>query len=224
MEDEEEGLSLLSLCHGRSLANAPVEERTTPDRTTAPPTDSPVLSSAVVVGMPLLQTTPRCRVMASDPDAVPPSGRTRSLQRSLHGTVGLGLVSTPTATAEDTRALLHSLIFFPEGDPEFGTRFLSVPELPNAATEEEEQWQEEEVKEEEVGRPEEKDEEERPGASVEVQIGRKLREIGDQFHEEHLQLFLQYQRGQLLGWWHIAVTLYNFLFPVEEIGPGGGHR
>ncbi|KAK1805605.1 hypothetical protein P4O66_019888, partial [Electrophorus voltai] len=210
MEDEEEGLSLLSLFHGRSLTTTPVEDRSTLDRTTGPPTDSAVQSSAVVAGMPLLQTTPRCRVMASGPDAAPPSGRARPLQRSLHGAVGLGLVSTPTTTTEETRALLHS-------DPEFGAHFLTVSEPPHATAEEDEE-------EEEVGMPEERDEEARPGASVEVQIGRKLREIGDQFHEEHLQLFLQYQRAQLPGWWHIAMTLYNFLFPVEEIGPGGGQR
>uniref|UniRef100_A0AAY5ELL9 Uncharacterized protein n=1 Tax=Electrophorus electricus TaxID=8005 RepID=A0AAY5ELL9_ELEEL len=79
------------------------------------------------------------------------------------------------------------LIFFPEGDPEFGAHFLTVSEPPHATAEEDEE-------EEEVGMPEERDEEARPGASVEVQIGRKLREIGDQFHEEHLQLVRERRR------------------------------
>ncbi|XP_065112433.1 BCL2 modifying factor 2 [Paramisgurnus dabryanus] len=57
-------------------------------------------------------------------------------------------------------------------------------------------------------RPDDKDEEN----SVEIQIGRKLREMGDGFQHEHLQLFTRHQRGQL-GLIQLVTTLYNFLFP-----------
>lgn len=45
-----------------------------------------------------------------------------------------------------------------------------------------------EEREADEGRPEEKEDERDVGVSVEIQIGRKLREMGDQFQQEHLQL------------------------------------
>uniref|UniRef100_A0A673JJ10 BCL2 modifying factor 2 n=1 Tax=Sinocyclocheilus rhinocerous TaxID=307959 RepID=A0A673JJ10_9TELE len=44
--------------------------------------------------------------------------------------------------------------------------------------------------EEDGGTPEEKEDERDVGISVEIQIGRKLREMGDQFQQEHLQLVI----------------------------------
>lgn len=52
--------------------------------------------------MPLIQTTPRFRNSGSVPNAASP------LHRSLHGAVGLGLLSTPSGASDDSQALLHS--------------------------------------------------------------------------------------------------------------------
>ncbi|XP_072533011.1 BCL2 modifying factor 2 [Salminus brasiliensis] len=196
MEDEEEDLPVVSHYLGR-----PIEDRGTHNRAT------------VNDNMPLLQTIPRCRTTGSGPDASPPCGMTGPLHRPLHSTVGLGLVSSPTGSAEETRALLHSLIFFPEDFPA-----MSEQNLPAARVEE----QEEEV--EDKDRPDRKEEEAQEGMSVEVQIGRKLREIGDQFQQDHLEMFMQYQRVQMPGWWRLASTLFNLLFPREAVGPGGAQR
>ncbi|KAF5887825.1 bmf2 isoform X1, partial [Clarias magur] len=114
--------------------------------------------------MPLIQTTPRFRNSGSVPNAVSP------IHRSLHGAVGLGFVSTPS---DDSQALLHNLIFYPGGDSGFGVRVPSASEEPG----------EEEQQDEGKG-----DDREEDRASVEVQIGRKLREIGDHFQQEHMQL------------------------------------
>ncbi|KAL7872617.1 hypothetical protein SRHO_G00076000 [Serrasalmus rhombeus] len=211
MEDEEEDLPLPSHCCGR-----PLEDRATTNRATLIDNSTP--SSGGGGRMPLLQTIPRCRATGSA--TAPPCGTAGPLHRPLHSTVGLGLVSSPTGSAEETRALLHSLIFFPEGDPGFAPHFpaTSEPNLPAAREEEQEQEEEGE------GRPEGKEEDAQEGMSVEVQIGRKLREIGDQFQQEHLETFMQYQRGQLPGWWRLATTLYNLLFPREAIGPRGAQR
>ncbi|XP_051732081.1 BCL2 modifying factor 2 [Ctenopharyngodon idella] len=69
-----------------------------------------------------------------------------------------------------------------------------------------------EEREADEGRAEEKDDERDMGISVEVQIGRKLREMGDQFQQEHLQLFTH--RGRL-GLFQLVTSIYNFLFPQE---------
>ncbi|XP_056125444.1 BCL2 modifying factor 2 [Rhinichthys klamathensis goyatoka] len=69
-----------------------------------------------------------------------------------------------------------------------------------------------EEREADEARPEEKEDERDMGISVEIQIGRKLREMGDQFQQEHLQLFTH--RGQL-GLFQLVTSIYNFLFPQE---------
>lgn len=55
--------------------------------------------------------------------------------------------------------------------------------------------------------------------SVEVQIGRKLREIGDKFHEDHLELFMRHQRQNLPAWMRLTIALFGFLFPREALVP-----
>lgn len=65
---------------------------------------------------------------------------------------------------------------------------------------------------EERRRMEERPEEERVEDSAEARIGRKLREIGDQFHQDHVQLFLQHQRDVLPVWMRLTMALYGFLF------------
>ncbi|KAG5266198.1 hypothetical protein AALO_G00250870 [Alosa alosa] len=57
--------------------------------------------------------------------------------------------------------------------------------------------------------------------SVEVEIGQKLQMIGDQFHQEQLQLFQRNQRQQQQPvLWRLAWALYTLLFerPAGE-GP-----
>ncbi|XP_060769542.1 BCL2 modifying factor 2 [Neoarius graeffei] len=144
--------------------------------------------------MPVIQTTPRFRNSGSISHTI------SALHRSLHGAVGLGLLSTPS---DDSQALLHNLIFFPGGDSGFTAHVPSVSE---------------ESGEEEQQDDEKRDEREEDRTSVEVQIGRKLREIGDHFQQEHMQLFLQYRRNRQPIWWRLATTLYDFLFPRELIG------
>lgn len=65
------------------------------------------------------------------------------------------------------------LICFPGGDGGFPAR---VPPASDESGEEEQQ---------DEGKGEEREED---GTSVEVQIGRKLREIADDFQQEHMQL------------------------------------
>uniref|UniRef100_A0A3B4CVQ0 Uncharacterized protein n=1 Tax=Pygocentrus nattereri TaxID=42514 RepID=A0A3B4CVQ0_PYGNA len=139
----------------------PLEDRATTNRATLSDNSTP--SSGGGGRMPLLQTIPRCRATGSA--TAPPCGTAGPLHRPL-----------PTGSAEETRALLHS-------DPGFAPHFpaTSEPNLPAAREEEQEQEEEGE------GRPEGKEEDAQEGMSVEVQIGRKLREIGDQFQQEHLE-------------------------------------
>ncbi|KAK2856278.1 hypothetical protein Q5P01_005013 [Channa striata] len=78
--------------------------------------------------------------------------------------------------------------------------------------------------EEEEGRREEDDRmAERPeaqaGVSVEVQIGRKLREIGDKFQQDHLELFVMHQRQNLPTWMRLTMAVFGFLFPREALIP-----
>ncbi|KAM9553378.1 bcl-2-modifying factor-like [Salvelinus alpinus] len=68
---------------------------------------------------------------------------------------------------------------------------------------------------EERRRMEERPEEERVEDSAEARIGRKLREIGDQLHQEHVQLFLRHQRDVLPVWIRLTMALYGFLFNRE---------
>ncbi|XP_032399029.1 BCL2 modifying factor 2 [Etheostoma spectabile] len=78
--------------------------------------------------------------------------------------------------------------------------------------------------EEEEGRVEEDDRmaerpEEQAGVSVEAQIGRKLREIGDKFQRDHVELFVRHQRQNLPAWMRLTMALFGFLFPREALFP-----
>ncbi|XP_029281537.1 bcl-2-modifying factor-like isoform X2 [Cottoperca gobio] len=84
---------------------------------------------------------------------------------------------------------------------------------------------------EEEGRGEEDDRmaerpEEQAGVSVEAQIGRKLREIGDKFHQDHVELIMRDQRRNLPAWMRLTMALFGFLFPREALFPrlGGEQR
>ncbi|KAM6915002.1 BCL2 modifying factor 2 [Xenentodon cancila] len=61
--------------------------------------------------------------------------------------------------------------------------------------------------------------EEQAGVSVEVQIGRKLRQIGDKFHQEHIEMFVRHQRQNLPVWMRLTMALVGFLFPREALVP-----
>ncbi|XP_070705911.1 bcl-2-modifying factor-like [Pempheris klunzingeri] len=60
---------------------------------------------------------------------------------------------------------------------------------------------------------------EQAGVSVEAQIGRKLREIGDKFHQDHVELFMRHQRQNLPAWMRLTMALFGFLFPREALFP-----
>ncbi|XP_068199257.1 bcl-2-modifying factor-like [Antennarius striatus] len=83
----------------------------------------------------------------------------------------------------------------------------------------------EEEEEEEEGRGEEGDgmaaagPEEQAGVSAEAQIGRKLREIGDKFQQDHIELFMMHQRQNLPVWMRLTMALFGFLFPREAPVP-----
>ncbi|XP_028997291.1 bcl-2-modifying factor isoform X2 [Betta splendens] len=61
--------------------------------------------------------------------------------------------------------------------------------------------------------------EEQAGLSVEVQIGRKLREIGDRFQQDHLELVVRHQRDNLPLWMRLTMAVFGFLFPREVFIP-----
>ncbi|XP_026174852.1 bcl-2-modifying factor-like [Mastacembelus armatus] len=61
--------------------------------------------------------------------------------------------------------------------------------------------------------------EEQAGVSVEVQIGRKLREIGDKFQQDHVELFMRHQRQNLPAWMRLTMALFDFLFPRQALIP-----
>lgn len=61
--------------------------------------------------------------------------------------------------------------------------------------------------------------EERPAVSVEAQIGRKLREIGDKFHQDHIDVFMQPPPQNLPAWMRLTLALFGFLFPREPLFP-----
>ncbi|XP_052442648.1 uncharacterized protein LOC127984170 [Carassius gibelio] len=113
------------------------------------------------------------------------------------GTGSLASLTIAPGAPEGPRALFHGNAGFRS---HFPALFESVPDGTQNTEEDE-------------GRPEEKGDERDVGVSVEIQIGRKLREMGDQFQLEHLQLFTQ--RGQM-GLFQLVTTLYNFLFPQER--------
>ncbi|XP_064195597.1 bcl-2-modifying factor-like [Anguilla rostrata] len=53
---------------------------------------------------------------------------------------------------------------------------------------------------------------EQPGLSSEVRIGRNLQLIGDQFHQERVQLYHRTQRNQQPTWWRAVMTVCSLLF------------
>ncbi|XP_054474449.1 BCL2 modifying factor 2 [Anoplopoma fimbria] len=61
--------------------------------------------------------------------------------------------------------------------------------------------------------------EEQAGVSVEAQIGRKLREIGDKFQQDHVELFMRHQRQNLPAWMRLTMALFGFLFPRDALFP-----
>ncbi|XP_074541962.1 uncharacterized protein LOC141802321 isoform X2 [Halichoeres trimaculatus] len=61
--------------------------------------------------------------------------------------------------------------------------------------------------------------EEQAGMSVEAQIGRKLREIGDKFQQDHVELFMRHQRQNLPVWMRLTMALFGFLFQREALFP-----
>ncbi|KAM7367965.1 hypothetical protein PAMP_014225 [Pampus punctatissimus] len=62
--------------------------------------------------------------------------------------------------------------------------------------------------------------EEQAGVSVEAQIGQKLREIGDKFHQDHVELFMRHHRQNLPVWMRLTMALFGFLFPRQAVIPG----
>ncbi|XP_021440426.2 bcl-2-modifying factor [Oncorhynchus mykiss] len=60
-----------------------------------------------------------------------------------------------------------------------------------------------------------------PARSMEVCIGQKLQLIGDQFYQEHLQLYHRNQRNMRPLWWRLASALLNLLFEQEAIDGRG---
>ncbi|KAM4713313.1 BCL2 modifying factor 2 isoform 1-T2 [Anableps anableps] len=78
---------------------------------------------------------------------------------------------------------------------------------------------EEEDRREEDDRMAQRPEVEPMGVSAEVQIGRKLREIGDKFHQDHIELFMRHQRQNLPVWMRLTIALFGFLFPREALVP-----
>ncbi|KAK5615863.1 hypothetical protein CRENBAI_021101 [Crenichthys baileyi] len=83
----------------------------------------------------------------------------------------------------------------------------------------ERQIAEEEDRGEEDDRMEQRPEVEPMGVSVEVQLGRKLREIGDKFHQDHVEVFMRHQRQNLPAWMRLTIALFGFLFPREALVP-----
>ncbi|KAK7151171.1 hypothetical protein R3I93_012186 [Phoxinus phoxinus] len=194
MDDEEEEqlprccetpLRIKSSENGAVNRHRRFEERSTQ-------TVSSVLNSVRVGDMAPLQGSGR--------DTSPPCGAVdaRTAFRAHCGSRGLASL-TMAPGAPVPRALFH-------GNAGFRAHFpaLFEPVLDGV--------QNVEGREADEGRAEGKEDERDVEISVEIQIGRKLREMGDQFQQEHLQLFTQ--RGQL-GLFQLVTSIYNFLFPQE---------
>ncbi|KAL0967081.1 hypothetical protein UPYG_G00247560 [Umbra pygmaea] len=94
----------------------------------------------------------------------------------------------------------------------FPAEFEPLDDRGQGRSEEEQGGREDDQEEERRRRVEERPEEQQEEDSVEARIGRKLRKIGDQFHEDHVQLFLQHQRNVLPVWMRLTIALYGFLF------------
>ncbi|XP_048106911.1 BCL2 modifying factor 2 [Alosa alosa] len=70
---------------------------------------------------------------------------------------------------------------------------------------------------------EEEEEEEEAHMSVEVQIGRKLREIGDHFNQEQLQMLARHQRDHLPLWWRAGAAVFGYLLQRVDVAPAARH-
>lgn len=199
MDDEEEEqlprccetpLRIKSSENGDAHRRAVNRNRGLEDRPTQ--TVSSVLNSARVGEMAPFQGSGR--------DTSSPCGAVdaRTAFRAHCGSRGLASL-TMASGAPGPRALFH-------GNAGFRAHFPALFEpVPDGV-------QNVEEREADEGRPEEKEDERDMGISVEIQIGRKLREMGDQFQQEHLQMFTH--RGQL-GLFQLVTSIYNFLFPQE---------
>ncbi|CAL8316191.1 unnamed protein product [Merluccius merluccius] len=115
-----------------------------------------------------------------------------------------------------------------------GERQALVEELEDEEEEEEEEREEQQQQQQQEEQAEDKEENdggdeedhgsaerpgERVGVSVEVEIGRRLREIGDQFDHDHAELFHRHQREALPVWMRLTAALLGFLFPREAMVP-----
>ncbi|XP_041703519.1 bcl-2-modifying factor-like [Coregonus clupeaformis] len=60
-----------------------------------------------------------------------------------------------------------------------------------------------------------------PARSIEVYIGQKLQLIGDQFLQQHLQLYHRNQRNMRPLWRRLASALLTLLFEQEAVAGGG---
>lgn len=83
----------------------------------------------------------------------------------------------------------------------------------------EDRGQNEEEEEEEEDNSLAERNEEQAGVSVEAQIGRKLRQIGDKFNQDHVDLFMRHQRQNLPVWMRLTIAMLGFLFPREALIP-----
>ncbi|XP_023658180.1 BCL2 modifying factor 2 [Paramormyrops kingsleyae] len=63
---------------------------------------------------------------------------------------------------------------------------------------------------------EERQPDDRPQPSAEVRIGQKLQMIGDQFHQDQLQLYHRNQRNQQPVWWRLVMALCGLLFERRQ--------
>ncbi|XP_062407383.1 BCL2 modifying factor 2 [Sardina pilchardus] len=70
---------------------------------------------------------------------------------------------------------------------------------------------------------EEDNEQEEARMSVEVQIGRKLREIGDNFNQEQLQMLARHQRDHLPLWWRVGAAVFGYLLQRVDVAPAARH-
>ncbi|CAL9692365.1 unnamed protein product [Knipowitschia caucasica] len=125
-------------------------------------------------------------------------------------------VAVPTAQSHSINALPCSLHWQPRA-PFHGNAGLRA-HFP-AQFEIMEDRGERSVEEEEEEHVSAQRDEEPPAVSAEAQIGRKLRDIGDKFHQEHIDVFMRHQRQVLPAWMRLTIALFGFLFPGEPAQP-----
>ncbi|KAM9421519.1 bcl-2-modifying factor-like isoform 2-T3 [Salvelinus alpinus] len=156
-------------------------------------------------------TQDRSSQMSTGPNAIVPRSEGHNImvpQGHNNNTLPCGVQDNHQA-----RMLLHGNAGFCLHYP---ARFEPVDDQGERQNDEVEGRREDDDDEEERRRLEERLDEERvedsTEDSTEVRVGRKLREIGDQFHQDHVQLFLRHQRDVLPVWMRLTMTLYGFLF------------